>query len=371
MKENVCDILSGLLSIEGNIIGIESRITNGSDLNENGSIKNGASIPDLDMDNVYNMFNAINIGTEAAINKSFMGRMLGRLNVFFSVNSDSRNAKRSADLNLLNSSAINPGSSKLPFTSETVNLYINALGYTAVRREDLQNLEAMRQEFVRLMNDPDDQFNNMMSSWFKQVVYGIPLTILVLPIGLIYIWAMEIMFYYYFILCIMASVEQGNVLGGHRDYFLKLAYGIVASAYKNGSGKQVKMEADGSISISEMNRMIADVSDATSRLKSSLESNRNGTIVEYSDKVKLVETLKDNRVMIQTKYAPNYDMNRKMGGFYNIYVKNIAKKYKKSVSYDESMIRVGILADLMGTLIENGITCDKALTTIVRGLYKA
>lgn len=371
MKTNTVDVLSELLSIEGNIIGLESKLLDGVTLNSNGSIKNGAVIPELDMSNVYNMFNALNIGTEAAINKSFMGRMLGRLNVFFSINSDSRNAKRSADLNLLNTSSINPGSSVLPFTEETVNLYINALGYTAIRREDLQGIEAMRQEFVRIMNDPDEQFNNMMTAWFKQIVYGIPLAILVLPIGLIYMWAMEIMFYYYFILVIIASVEQGNVLGGNRDEFLKLVYALTASAYKNGSGKQVKFEADGSISINEMRRMIEDVKDASSRLLSSLESNKRGTLVEYEGKVKLVTMLKDNRVMIQSKYTPNYDMNKKMGGFYNIYVKNVANKYKKAVSYDDSMVKLGVLAELMGCLIENGATCDKALTTIVRGLYKA
>lgn len=361
-------ILEDLAESYGRILALEAMVTNRK-VNDNGSIALEATdIPyNEEMATEFDIFGK-SLGFEAAVNKTMWGRMLGRLDVFFSANADSRNAKRAADLNLLNTMSINPGPSQLKFNYNSINLYINALGYTAIRQEDLKEIEILRSEFAALMNDPENQFMKALEVYITRVIVALPMILVSIPLALAIVVVTDIMIYYYLFLSIMATFDRMGILLGGREDFTRLISAIVASVYRNGSGKSVKLDSTGNLSISDLQRITAEIKDATARMNASFLSNP--TVVDYDDKVKLVQALQDNRVKIQSKYHPTGDMNRKMTSFYNIYMKNLASKHKKEVSYSQFAAYLANLSEAVSAIIENGLSCDKNLTTIVRGLYK-
>ena len=76
MNKNYIDVLTDLMEVEGDIIGLEAA-NKGIKVNEDGLIVNGIPLPKLDID-AFNMFDALKVGEEAAISKSLLGRFFVR-----------------------------------------------------------------------------------------------------------------------------------------------------------------------------------------------------------------------------------------------------------------------------------------------------
>ena len=359
------ELIVELSNIASNLIGLEAEM-DGLEFNENGSLKDGCRAPEDIQRDAYNMF----MSAEAAINKSFYGRTIGRLNVFFSLNSDSRNGKRAADLNLLNTASIEPGPSVVKFNKNCVNLYLNALGYTRMQQGDLQNVEQLRTEFYKIMQEPENELHKAFQTYIHRIIIAIPLLVLSVPLTLIWVVVTDILIYYYLILSILATLERLGVVSGGREDFVRLLSAIVKSVYENGSGKTVKLDSNGMLSNADMVQMKNTIEDATGRMNAEFEMCRRGVSVEYDEKVQLVNLLKDNRVMIQSKYSADPMMSRKMTSFYNTYARSVANKHDSEKGYSEYAVRLSNLADLTAAIINNGLSCDRNLTTMVRELYK-
>lgn len=367
MDQKKLEVLIDLIDIEGLMIGYESMFK-GEEVNEDMILQNAITVPDIEV-NQFNMYNILNIGQEAAINKSLMGRFLGRLNVLFSLNADSRMAKRAADLNLLYSGNVSPGPSKLRINQEAINLFLNAWRYQSMRREDVPRTEALRAELEKVLSAAGDNLGNAVRIRIQGMLLIIPLVVICFPIGLIYAIWNDIMFYYYLIMVIFASAEEGSTLAGHREEFMILVSNVVASCYMNGSGKKVKLEPNGKIPISEMYRIKAEIDDAKSRMDGVFGALHNGVYVEYNDKLKMVDDLIAARLNIQSKYGS--ETSRKLTKAYNVMAKNWNKIYSKNIGYSEHAVYCAQLADVMYSLMELSMSCDRNLTTIVRDLYKA
>lgn len=367
MDNNKIDILAELANIEGTIIGLEASAIKGLNLNEDGLIVNGIPMPKIEFD-AFSIHEALNLGTEAAINKNVFSRMISRLNVMFSTSADSRMQKRAANLNLIEAGSINPGSSKIKVNKEAVNLFLTAWNYNGMRREDVAQTEALRLHLVNTMNEFDENIRNSITSALKEVFIGIPLVVLAPPIGAIYIFYSDIMAWYYLIMAILTLGEESQILGGYRTEFVRLVSNVVASCYMNGSGKTVKLDKDGRIPLSSLQSMSADIQDIMTRMNNAFGMIKSGTIVDYNDKVEIATTLRNKKELIQSKYVgPN---NRKLSQAYNVMASNWRKMYSGSVSYSPDAMYYVHLADTMFNLLELSKACDNHLTTIVDSLYK-
>lgn len=366
---NEFDIMSELGAITGEIIGLEA-LANGYELNENGSIRDGISMPALNDDDIITTILSASLGTEAVIRRSFAGKLLHNLNIFFSVNSDSRNSKRAADLSLIDTQGLSQGPSTLKFNKQCINLYVNALGFTSMDRSDLEGLEGLRKEFHDMMKNPDSHLATAFKTYIGRILIGLPMLLVSVPLTIAWCIVTDFVIYYYLIMCIIASFEQAQTLAGTKDDFTRLICGIVASVYKHGSGKTVKFNPNGTIPVAELNRMESEIRDATYRMQDAFNLNSRGNLVEYNDKLEMLNMLKDKRVMIQTRYHYDSDLSRKMGSFYNAYAKNSAKLKSVNQSYSEYSLYLTALSNVMSAIIDNGIACDKSLSIIVNGLYR-
>lgn len=366
MDAKYIDVITDLMEIEGDIIGLEAA-NKGIKVNDDGLIVNGIPLPKLDID-AFNMFDALKLGEEAAISKSLLGRFFGRLNVLFSVSPDSRMRKRAEDLMLINPANVLPGPSKLKFNEQSINLFLNAWNYQLMRKEDYGQCEALRTEVERIVGSTNMNMGKMFQSYLA--MFGAFIILPLSPAAAIgYLVVTEILFYYYVIMTLISSVEETQLLSGAREEFIRLVSTVVASCYMNGSGKTVKLDKDGKLSIADMQMMKADLDDAKNRMNESFAMNSSGVYVEYQEKMKMVQAIQQSRIAIQGKYVGS--TSRKHAQAYNVMSRNWKAIHQKHITYSEHAVYCANLGDVMGSLFELSVACDNHLTTIVRGLYKA
>lgn len=367
MDQKYMDIVTELLDIQGQLIGLEAA-SKGIHVNEDGLIVNGIKMPKL-KEEIFTTMQGLNIGQEAAINRSLMGRFFQRLNVIFSTSADSRMTKRAEDLNLLYSGSVKPGTHNLKINEEAINLFLNAWGYQSMRREDVAQTEALRAQLEKILKASDDNLVNAIRVEIQGILILIPLAIICLPIGMIWAFCVDVMFYYYLIMAIFAAFEESFTVGGGREEFIRLISNVIASCYMNGSGKKIKLDAAGRIPANVMAQMKADIDDARARMDAKFSSlSTSGSMVEYEEKVRIAQKLEAARLNIQNKYTAA--TNRKLSSVYNVMAKNWNIIHAKEVSYNEHAVYCAQLADLVYSYYELNKSCDRNLTTIVRELYK-
>lgn len=358
-------VMADLLEVEGTIIGMEAMFK-GEELLESGAIKNNIAFL---MNDPMTELAFMGMSTEAAISKGIWGRLFGRLNVFFSTNADSRNAKRARDLDLLNSAAVDQRPSVLRFNKESINLFLNAWNYQMMRKEDIKELEMLRGEFLGIINDPSSEFGKALRTYLIRIPITFPIAILSIPLAFAWIFVTDVVIYYYLITCVLASIEKMSVLGGGREDFMRLISNMIGSIYMNGSGKSVKFDKNGHLPVSELQRIKVDIESATSRMRAAFGAVKSGTPVDYREKLDIVKMLQEARITIQSKYSGL--SNNKMVGAYNKMAKSINSNHLKERGYSEWAIYCANVADVMGAIVMNSRACDECLTTIVRDLYKA
>lgn len=366
MNKNYIDVLTDLMEVEGDIIGLEAA-NKGVSVTEDGLIVNGIPLPKVEIDS-FNMFEALKIGEEAIINKSMFGRFFGRLNVLFSISPDSRMRKRAQDLMLINKHNVIPGASRLKFNEQSINLFLNAWNYQIMRKEDYHQCDSLRLELEKTLTDTSRNLGQMMTSYLGMLIalLGFPICP---PFAIGYFIVSEILFYYYLIMTVIATVKENELVSGVREEFIKLVTIIVASCYMNGSGKTVKIDKDGRLSVADLQKMRIDIEDAKARMKESFNACEAGVYVEQEEKVRIAELLENSRIGILSKYASA--TNRKHARAYNMMASNWRSKYRDQQGYSEHALYCVLLGDVMGSLFDLSFACDIYLTTIVRGLYKA
>ena len=370
MKDNKLDVFGDLMDIQGDIIALEAMFE-GKEVTPEGVVMDYDLSKMIGSMEGVEFLNSLRLGTEAAINKSLLGRVMQKLNVFFTASRDDRMQKRIADLNLINTGSIIPGPSTLKYDKEAINLFLNAWGYISCDPKELEKAEALRVEFMRLINEPDSRLGKALGAYLAEILVGFPIAVFIsVPIGIGVMFVYDVMFWYYIITCLMICFQRDEVLAGTRPEFAKLITQLTIAAYKNGSGKTITVNKDGKASISDLQKIKEEVQDATMRMRSRFEMNKNGTLVEYKDKVEIAKTLRDSRLMFAAKYTGHSNMNSRAARFYNIMSRNFKNLYNQSVSYDETSIYLVNVAEAMAAIMENSILCDKYLTTIIRGLYK-
>lgn len=366
MDAKYIDVITDLMEIEGDIIGLEAA-NKGMSVNEDGLIVNGIPLPKLEID-AFNMFEALKIGEEALINKSMFGRFFGRLNVLFSISPDSRMRKRAQDLMLINKNNVLPGASRLKFNEQCINLFLNAWNYQIMRKEDYHQCESLRLELEKILTDTSRNLGQMMGSYIGMLIalLGFPICP---PFAIGYFIVSEILFYYYLILTIVSTVKENELVSGTREEFIKLVTVVVASCYMNGSGKTVKIDKDGRLSVADLQKMKVDIDDAKIRMKESFRACEVGVYVDQDEKIKIAELLENSRIGILSKYASS--TNKKHSKAYNMMAHNWRHKYRDQQMYSDHALYCVLLGDVMGSLFDLSFACDIYLTTIVRELYKA
>lgn len=370
MKDNRLDVFGDLMDIQGDIVALEAMFE-GKEITPEGVIMDYDLSKMIGSMEGVEFINKLRIGNEAAINKSLLGRIMQKLNVFFTASGDERMAKRVADINLINTGSIIPGPSTLKYDKEAINLFLNAWGYISCDPKELEKAEALRSEFMRLINEPDARLNKALGAYLAELLVGFPIAMFIsLPIGVGIMFVYDVMFWYYIITCLMVCFQRDEVIAGVRPEFAKLITQLTIAAYKNGSGKTINVDKDGKVAISDLVKIKEEVQDATMRMRNRFEMNKNGTLVEYKDKVEIAKTLQDSRIKLAAKYTGHSNMNKRATRFYNIMSRNFQKLYNQSITYDDTSVYLVNVAEAMAAIMENSILCDKYLTTIVRGLYK-
>ena len=366
---NKNEILAELATIDGEMISLEA-MSKGLDVSESGAIIDGFKPGEIE-ESPFNMFERLRIGDEAMINSSVWGRIFGRLNVLFSMNHDSRMSKRAADLNFINTATIDNNTSVAKFDSSAVNLFLNAFNYQRVDRSKLSELEGFRLRLKSALETPGSYLVKSLKWWFGGRVVVLMLIFVSIPLAILMAVATDFFVYYYLLMAIFTAigvtgdVDQSMTSSEIVPFICKL----IGAVYENGSGKKVKYEEDGSLSIGELNRISVDIEDAMNRMNNAFIRCSRGVPVDYEDKVKIAKQLKDATADINQKY---HDPNISKQGIalYNLVAVKVAKREEKAMRYSPYSQKIAIICDVMNMLIENSKNCDKHLTTIVRGLYK-
>lgn len=363
------EILSDLSVIDSDLISLEA-MSRGFNVSESGAILDIIE-PDYLVETPFNMFETLRIGEEAMINKSAWGRIFGRLNVLFSMNHDSRMAKRAGDLNYINSGTVNPGSSNVKFDNESINLFLNAFNYQRVDRSKVSELEPFRQRLIESLNDTSSYLYKALKLYFGGVVVALILFLVSIPLAILFAFVVDICIYYYVIMAALSFLgfEDAKTSSMTSSEMVPFVCKLIGAIYENGSGKKVKYEPDGTLSMAELSRISVDIEDATNRMNSSFARCSGGVNIEYNDKLKIANQLKGASATIIQKYTdPN--ISKKGLALYNLVATKIAKRERKAMQYNDYSQRMASICDALHSIIVNSQSCDKNLTTIVRGLYR-
>lgn len=366
---NTNDILAELAAIDGEMLGLEA-MSRGLDVTESGAILNAFKPGELE-ETPFNMFERLKVGDEAMINSSPWGRIFGRLNVLFSMNHDSRMAKRAADLNYINTGTIDPNTSVAKFDLDAINLYLNAFNYQRVDRSKIAELEGFRQRLQSVLETPGSYLAKCIKWYFGGRVLILILLFISIPLAFAMAFITDFCVIYYLLMSIFSALGLDDSIDNSLTSaeIVPFISKLIGAIYENGSGKKVKYESDGSLSIGELNRIAVDIEDAMNRMNNAFIRCSRGTPVEYKSKVEIANRLKSATMIINQKYYdPN--INKKGIALYNLVAKKIAKKERKAIQYSPYSQKIATMCDVLDIIIRNSRSCDDHLTTIVRGLYK-
>lgn len=244
----------------------------------------------------FSMLNALNVGTESAIAKGRVGRMLSALRRAFTLRPGKREQLRARDLNLLTTSSI-----KQEGTQSTFDYGMAVDLITRIRWTNMGNLEGEKKELLDLVKllykHRRVTYEVVLPTWFSGLIslsYSQPLACVSFVIVILICNMME-----YKLLEKLAPEEIQELI--------KALSQMVAKIYKNGTGKSARLQKDGTISAADAqsytNELIKMFADSEKKWN---DTERTKVALEYQDKVKIVELFKSNNAMIQQKVSNIY-----------------------------------------------------------------